>query len=322
MNKRIISVTVLVTMLLTGCSSSSKNLLQYEDSKSSIATLASNSANRADLFAKDLCVIPKDTKTEEDSKMTSEASLLVNTTTKEMIYGDNVYEKLYPASITKIVTALVTLKYGNLSDTVTISKKAANITESGAKLCGFKEGDTITLESLLNALIVYSGNDAGIAIAEHIAGSEEEFCKLMNQETKKLGAVNSNFVNAHGLHNDKHYTTVYDIYLVFQELIQNETFRKIMNQSSYTCKYKNKDGLDQTLQLASTNRYLLGKAQTDETLSVIGGKTGTTNAAGSCLVLYSTDTSQNEYISVILKAASEEDLYQQMTHLLDKAVSQ
>lgn len=108
----------------------------------------------------------------------------------------------------------------------------------GAKLCGFAEGDKITLKKLLYSFLICSGNDAGIAIAEHISGSVEKFAELMNKEAKSLGCSGSNFVNPHGLHDDNHYTTPYDLYLVFHELLNYDVFMDIINQSSYKAEFK------------------------------------------------------------------------------------
>lgn len=321
MKKQVITLVLLVC-LLTGCSSSSKALLPYSEGTIKLnTTISDESAQVADLFAKDLCLIPKDYSETKDASITSEASLIVDASTNEVLYADNVYERIYPASITKIATTLVALKHAKLTDTVTVSKNAANVTTPGAKLCGLKEGDTIQLEVLLNSFMVYSGNDAGVAIAEHVAGSVEDFSAMMNEETKKLGAVHSNFVNPHGLHDDNHYTTAYDIYLIFQALIKDERFVTIINQSSYTAKYKDKTGKDITAVFPSTNRYLKGTETPPEGISVFGGKTGTTDKAGSCLVLYSKDSKGDDYISLVLKAANGDDLFSQMTQLLSKISS-
>lgn len=318
MKKRLLCIGMAV-LLFTGCSSPTASLLTYEDVATATSISLQETMPSASLFAKDLCVISEEEASGGDVLMGAEGSMIANVTNKEVIYADNIYEKLYPASITKIVTALLVLKKGNLSDVVTISETAANITESGAKLCGFKAGDKITLEALLNALLVYSGNDAGIAIAEHLAGSEEAFGKMMTEEVKKLGAVHSNFTNSHGLHDDNHYTTVYDIYLVFQELLKYPEFKKVINQKSYNMVYESKDGEPLEAVLRNTNRYLIGTAKAPEGFSVFGGKTGTTRMAGSCLVIYSTDDKNNDYISIVLKATSSTELYKEMTHLLKLA---
>lgn len=269
-----------------------------------------------DYFSEDICVIPAKKQSKADSSVTAKAAFLINDTTNTMLFSKNIYKKMYPASITKIVTALVALKYGNLDDTVIVSYNASHITEYGAKLCGFKQGDKIKLEHLLYSFLICSGNDAGIAIAEHISGSVEAFSNLMNDEMKALGAVHSHFTNPHGLHDDKHYTTPYDLYLVFHELMKNETFLDIINQSHYKAKFRDADGKKKTMTFYSTDRYLLGRASAPEGVTVVGGKTGTTSNAGSNLILYTKNADGNDYISLVMKAEYADSLYEQMNYLL------
>lgn len=317
MKKKSISVLLLLVML-TGCSRTETVLLPYNtDSYSTTIISDSQSIEKTNLFATDLTVVSKDYISPEDDKLLATSSLLIDSTNNEILYGTNLYKRLYPASITKVMAALVVLKYGNLSDTVTISHNASNIRESGAKLCGFKEGDQIGLEALLTALLAYSGNDAGIAIAEHIAGTEEAFSQMMNEEALILGAVDSSFTNAHGLHNDNHYTTAYDLYLIFNELLKYEKFIELIGIDTYTCTYVNKKGQEQKKEFQTTNRYLNGKASSPKGIQVIGGKTGTTNKAGSCLILASKDSKEQIYISLVLNSASGDQLFSQMTHLLE-----
>lgn len=303
-----------MVILLTGCSSSTNDILSYEASYESNIALSVADTNK--LYASNLCVIPEDELTKADPAMTSSASLIVNRTKNEVVYANNIYDVLYPASITKIVTALVALKQGKLDDILEISYEASHITEVGAKLCGFNEGDQISFDTLLNSLLVYSGNDAGIAIAEYIAGSEEAFSKLMNEEVAKLGATHSNFVNSHGLHDKNHYTTAYDIYLIFNELLNFDSFKNIINQSSYKAEYTNHEGKEIAKIFPNSNLYLAGDFKAPSDITVLGGKTGTTNAAGYCLVILSEDSNGDEYISIVLNASSRTDLYNQMNHLL------
>ncbi|BBF42242.1 D-alanyl-D-alanine carboxypeptidase [Lachnospiraceae bacterium KM106-2] len=316
MRKYFIGV-LLAAVLLTGCSSS-EEMLSYDNETSTSSIQAVSSNDKAKPLSSQVCVIPKDKLSTKDTTLAASASLLVDASEEKMIYADNIYQKLYPASITKILTTLVTLKHGNLDDTVTFSKEAANITYPGAKLCGFKEGDKIKLKDLLYAFMIYSGNDAGQAIAEHIAGSEDAFAVMMNKEAKAVGASNSNFVNPHGLHDDNHYTTAYDIYLIFNECIKNDTFLDIINQGSITVDYETQDGTKKQATFASTNRYLKGTARAPQGITVIGGKTGTTDKAGSCLVLYSQDSMKKGYISVVLNARTGTELFSEMTYLLGK----
>lgn len=316
-----ISLMVILGMLLSGCGSKKSSFMDYRPDMPNIS-ITSNTGNNGytqEYLSKDICVIPKNKQSPKnaDSVMTAGASLIVNDTSDTMLFSRNIYKKMYPASITKIVTALVALKYGNLEDTVTFSHNAANITEPGARLCGFHEGDKIKMKQLLSAFLVYSGNDAGIAIAEHIAGSVENFAEMMNREMRNLGASGSHFVNPHGLHDKEHYTTVYDLYLVFHELLQYDVFLDIIHMPSCKVSYINAQGKKQKITFQSTDRYLLGTISAPSGIKVIGGKTGTTAAAGSCLILYSQDKSKNDYISVILKAANGEGLYLQMNKLLE-----
>ena len=172
-------------LLLTGCGTKKNELLDYRVTVSNVAEtpFEDNAAVTQDYLSDGICVIKKKEQTKgQDSIMSAKSSLLVNDTEAKMLYSNGIYKKIYPASITKIVTALVVFKYGNLEDTVTISHNASHITEYGAKLCGFEEGDRIVLRDLVSSFLVFSGNDAGTAIAEHIAGSEEEFANLMNKE--------------------------------------------------------------------------------------------------------------------------------------------
>lgn len=318
-SKKIISIILLCLSAIsfTACGSDNESIFYYQNEENNNQTnILQADIGIAKFYADDLTVIPIED-WPEDVNMTASSSLLVNITDNEFIYADDIYQKMYPASLTKIITALVTLEQGNLSDIVTISHNASNITVPGAKLCGFKEGDKIDLESLLNAFLIYSGNDAGIAIAEHISGTEEAFVEEMNKTAKRLGAVHSNFVNSHGLHDENHYTTAYDLYLIFNELVEYEEFVSIINKSSITVDYVLADGSNQSHEYMNTNRYLLNQTKAPDDITVVGGKTGTTNEAGNCLILYSLDNNGKEYISVVLQARGNNNLYQQMNYLLE-----
>ncbi|HHX11398.1 MAG TPA: D-alanyl-D-alanine carboxypeptidase [Clostridiales bacterium] len=301
------------------CQKSSEELLAYNYDNVLNNSVINADITETDFFAKNLAIITEEDNMGDDPDINSEASLLVNITSNEILYGDNVYEKLYPASLTKLMTTLILLRYGELTDTVTISYNASHITESGAKLCGFNEGDVISMEVLLNSFLVYSGNDAGIAIAEHIAGTEEDFSKMMNEESVKIAAVDSNFTNSHGLHDDNHYSTAYDLYLIFNQLVQYDTFLSIIDDPTYTAVYKDKDNKEISKTFNSTNLYLDKTSSSLEglqDLNIVGGKTGTTSKAGNCLILLTKDSNQNSYISLLLKAGNRSDLYSQMSHLL------
>lgn len=241
---------------------------------------------------------------------------------RKVLSEHGVTDKVYPASTTKLLTALVALKHCNLSESVTFSYNASHINISGAMLCGFKEGDTVMLGDLLAALLIYSGNDAGVAIAEHVSGSVEAFADLMNEEAEKLGAVDTHFVNPHGLHNKDHYTTAYDIYLIMNELIHYNKFLSIISTPSYEVNYVDAQGNAKTKIFNSTNLYFEGVFKAPEEIEIIGGKTGTTNAAGCCLTLYFKDKEGVSYIAEVFHAPTYEVLYGKMTELMKLAVSE
>lgn len=318
MRKKLVVIVMSMCLLLSGCSKE-EIMLSYSSDSNSVALADLDDGGESQLFAADLSVIPIGEDTGADEELSAESVLLVDATDNKAVYADNIYQKMYPASITKIVTALVALQNCDLDDVVVISHNAANIKEDGAKLCGFKEGNQIVMRDLLSAFLVYSGNDAGVAIAEHVAGSVEQFAHMMNEEAKELGAVGSHFVNPHGLHDDEHYTTAYDIYLFFNELTRNYgTFVDIISSGVVKINYKGTDGSPASRTFSSTDRYLVGTQTPPDGVTVIGGKTGTTSLAGSCLVLYSEGENAHKYISVVLKAASGDDLFTQMNDLLSK----
>jgi len=239
----------------------------------------------------------------------------------KILEQSGITDKIYPASTTKLLTALLALKYCNLSENVTFSYNASHLGVYGAVSCDFKEGDTVVLEDLLAALLIYSGNDAGVAIAEHISGSVEAFAELMNEEAKKLGAVDTHFVNPHGLHNKEHYTTAYDVYLILNELVHYSKFVSIVSMPSCEIIYRDAQGNAKTKVFNSTNLYFEGSFEAPEEIEIIGGKTGTTNAAGCCLTLYFKDKDGISYIAEVFHAPTYEVLYGKMTELMKTAVS-
>lgn len=272
------------------------------------------------LYAEELCVAETDVALEGYEGDTAlHASSLFDLENKNVLYSWQSHERLYPASTTKIMTALLALENGNLEDTVTISKTAAAASfPSDAQVCGLREGEVWTLEDLLNALLLYSGNDAASAIAEHIAGTEESFVNMMNSRARELMANNTHFTNPHGLHDDEHYTTAYDLYLIFNECIKNEHFVEIISSDSYTAVYTAADGSQQEMTFTPTNLYAKGVVEEPDNVTIVGGKTGTTDEAGCCLILLVRDSQNRPYISIVMGAPDKSTLYEDMTSLIEK----
>ena len=225
----------------------------------------------------------------EDSSLTapdtsySKSALLMDMTTGRMIYGKNVDVKMYPASTTKIMTCILALEKGNLSDMVTANYQAlASITLDDSQI-GILIGEEFTLEQLVYSMMVQSANDAANVIAIHIAGSIDSFVELMNNKAQELGMTNTHFVNACGVHDDNHYTTARDLAILARYAMQNETFRNIVKTVVYkippTAKYKVERILTNTNLFLSTIRSLQYMYP-----PCTGIKTGHTSQSGYCLV--------------------------------------
>lgn len=246
------------------------------------------------------------------------AALLVNVTEDKVLYSQNATEVIYPASITKLMTALVAFSSEHeLTQTVEISKQAVTPVIPSAKMCGFKAGDRILLLDLLKCMLIYSGNDTSVAVAEHLAGSEANFVDLMNQKAAELNMNSTYFCNSHGLPDDNHVTSAYDIYLIMEKLFNFEEFLGIIESGSIEVDVLRGDSL-KTFHFISTNQYFTGAYPLPDGIKMLGGKTGTTNKAGCCLTLYVQDASGNCYIAEIFGAESYEDLYLSMSQLLEK----
>lgn len=275
--------------------------------------------HKEELYASSLCVLNLTDNKELSGLSTLKAYGLFNVNNHEVPYTFQIHDKIYPASTTKILTALVALDYASLDDIVEISKNACSTSFAwDEQTCGIKEGDKLTLEALLYGLLLYSGNDTAVAIAEHVGGDIETFADMMNQKARSLLATNSNFMNPSGLYDDDHYTTAYDLYLIFNECIKHEEFIKIISAESYTAEITKSDGSIEKLKWEPTNYYALGSAKCPENVTIVGGKTGTLKVAGNCLILMAKDASDNPYISIVMGADSKDYLYQDMTKLLSE----
>jgi D-alanyl-D-alanine carboxypeptidase (penicillin-binding protein 5/6) len=310
---------VLVATTLTGCGSKEYSFEYDMNRNNSSFSVASHSEGKTlDGFAADLCVTNSDVSAGTDVDMSqATAAGLFDIASGEVIYAKNIHEQLNPASLTKVLTALCALKYGNLDDVMTASANV-KITESGAVLLGLSEGDTMTMEQALHALLLKSANDVAVMIAEHISGSVEAFADLMNEEAKAIGATNSHFSNPNGLTDPNHYTTAYDLYLIMNEAVKYDKFIEIIHTSSYKSVYHDKNGNEKTIDLTTTNAYVKSEIGTPDNVTVIGGKTGTTIAAGSCLIIYARDNSGNPYISIVMQSTDRTTMYIEMTDLLDE----
>ena len=262
----------------------------------------------------ELCVIEKDDKgviiPPEDASISEDEHILaLKSSDNELLYQQGVYDKIYPASLTKLLTGYIILRDMDLTKTVSVPADGTKLPDSYAKKLGLEEGDRITIDMLLKAALITSANDAAKTLAIIHSGSEEAFCEEMNSTAKALGATHSHFSNSHGLHSDDHYTTLYDIYLIFKEILKDERYLDIAGNGSYTIEYMDKNGSGIKKDILSTNKYITGSANPLEFFTVLGGKTGTTNEAGSCMIVSAKDINGVPYIVGITKAEDSNILY-------------
>ena len=215
----------------------------------------------------------------------SPSVILMEESTGTILYEKNMDEAHYPASITKIMTTLLALENGNLSDMVTFSDDAINNTEGSGIARDY--GEQMTLEQCLYGVMLESANECAYAVAEHVGGTVENFVDMMNAKAKELGCTNTHFANPHGLQDENHYTTAHDMALIAQAAYQNETFRIIIGTKMYTIPPTNKHAEETVLRnhhdmlctYHNANRKYLYPY-------CVGGKTGYTATANSTLVTY------------------------------------
>lgn len=316
LNRTLFLTTLIISCgLLTACGGAADFEKPYDSSKINTDELYNDGGLKAEPFAAALCVPDFDGDMDAEG-VDADGFLLFSTDTGEVISAHNIYERMYPASTTKIMTCLLALKYGNLEDMVTVPEEAA-ITESGSSMSGLAPGDRIKMKDLLYALMVPSGNDAAEAVAAHISGSRDAFVELMNEEAYSLGATHTHFMNPHGLPDEEHYTTPYDLYLIMNEALKYEEFKEIASTASYTAVFTDADGKDKTKTWETGNGFMSGRFLLPSGTEITAAKTGHTNAAGFCLVMAEKGSSGN-YISVTMKAHSYDSLYNGTAALVQK----
>lgn len=218
---------------------------------------------------------------EEKLVETSKAVIVYELNSDTMVYTWNPDQKVYPSSMVKLMTALVALDKGQMSDKVVVTKRALSYVEVGSVSAGLVAGEELTLGDLLYCMMAASANDAATVIAEHIAGNQDAFVKLMNEKAQQLGCLGTQYSNVHGLHDENSYTTARDICRILDVALENEDFRKLFQAESYVVPETNKS---EPREIHSSN-YMLSnhtvKKYYDE--RVTGGKTGATDQAGRCL---------------------------------------
>lgn len=234
----------------------------------------------------------------KDPEVFSESAVLIEATTGTVLYEKNAKEMRYPASITKILTVLLTLENGKMDDQITFSDNSVRKTE-GTRI-GYDVGETISVESCVYSVMLGSDNQCAYALAEYIGGSYEHFVEMMNERVKKIGCVNTHFNNPHGLPDENHYTCAYDMALITKEAMKNASFRKVFATKQYNVPATNK--FEERL-INNHHHMVLDRDANYHYDGITGGKPGYTSLALNTLV---TTASQNnmELICVVMKTSS------------------
>lgn len=241
----------------------------------------------------------------QEIQVTAKAAVVIEAETGKVLFEKNAYERKYPASTTKILTLITALENSNLDDLVTTSENASGTEGSSLWL---SQGEKLTMRDMLYGIMLVSGNDATVAVAEHIAGSVNNFAKLMNKKAKSIGAKNSNFVNTSGLPDENHYTTAYDLAIITAYGYKNPVFSEIVSTQHRVMPW---EGKPYNRDLYNENRLLYYYDGAN------GVKTGYTEAAGRCLV----SAAKRSGVQLIAVVLDSEQLWDDSTRLLDYGFS-
>lgn len=247
-----------------------------------------------------------------DVSIEADAGIIMDAHSGAVIYGKNIHSTFSPASITKVLTALIALERCSMDDVVTFSQNAVYNVESNSSSAGYDVGDQATVEDLLYALLLKSANEAANALAEHISGSTEEFAKLMNETAASLGCQDSNFSNPSGLNDDSHYVSAYDMALITRRAFEDERFCKIVSTTYYELPPNKQNPEGQGI---SPGNKMVKKNWPDQyRADVIGGKTGFTSIALNTLVICA-EQKDTRFVTVILHSQGTQ--YDDTKRLLD-----
>ncbi len=223
-------------------------------------------------------------------KVYAESAIVMDVDTGAILYAKNIDEALYPASITKIMTTMLAIENCSLDERVTFSNNAVNSLPWDCSRIGARVGEVFSLEDCLYAMMLSSANEVCIAVAEHVAGSEEAFCDMMNEKAKELGCTNTNFVNCNGMPDENHKTSAHDMALIAAAAFQNATFRKVTGTLKYVIPTTNMSGEQR---YCSQHHKMLKESEEYYYPYAVGGKTGFTQAALNTLVTYATKDDRN-----------------------------
>lgn len=242
------------------------------------------------------------------------AGIVVETNTGKVIYKKEADKQNYPASVTKILTAILVLENCDLNETAIASSKALSNIPPAYVVTPLYVGEEMRVEDLLYALMLKSANDAAYVLAEHVGGSTEGFAEMMNKKAEEIGCKNSHFVNPNGIHDDNHYTTAYDMYLISKYAMKNEEFVKIVSTYKYTLPKTNKYKAEDRI-MENTNAFV-NPDNKYYNENIKGIKTGTTTQAGNCLITSSSKDGM-DFINVVLGAKTSDSKFSETEKMVE-----
>lgn len=262
------------------------------------------------LCAGGLALIPRGYAEAQLPELASQAAILMDAETGQILYEKNAYQQMYPASITKVLTGLLALEHGSETQEITVSAQAIAQVPRTSSHIGLQAGEVITMEDALYAIAISSANDAAVAIAEAVSGSVEAFAEEMNREAAELGALDTHFVNPNGLPSSQHYTTAYDMALITAAALKQPDFLRYFGSGAYVLPATNLSG---ARSLSSKNQFIDGEQSCP---GLLFSKTGWTTAAQGTLVT-AAKRDGTTLIAVVLKSPMLEDKYTDTQKLFD-----
>lgn len=245
-------------------------------------------------------------------QLVSESAVLIDAETGQILYDKEMHKQMYPASITKILTVITGLEKLSMTEKMTMSHYAVFSLPVGSSHIALDEGEEISMEQAVYAALLMSANDACNGIAEAAAGSVDAFARMMNETAVRAGAKNSNFVNAHGLSDDNHYTTAYDMAMICRYALKNETFRKVFGTHKYVMAPTNKQPEQRTF----INQHHMVSDPALKYNGIIGGKAGWTRVS-KCTLVTAAERDGRCLIAVVMKCVMDDDKYADTKALLD-----
>ena len=252
----------------------------------------------------------------KEPEITATSGVVIDCIDGKILYSKNMDERLYPASMTNVLTAILVVENCNMQDEAIVSQSAIDDVQSGYLTANIKAGEILQVEQLLNLLLISSYNDVANVLAEKVGGSTEGFAEMMNQKAKEIGCTNSNFVNAHGAHDEEHYSTAHDMALIGKYAMQYDEIKNVTSKIFYELGTKNV--YTKTDRLYQTTNEMLLSGSRNYYRYANGIKTGFTTPAGYCFMAYS-EKNDIPLVAVVMKSTTSDSRYEDTEKILEYA---